>query len=59
MKKGMWGLGMVLVLLAGGIEAGLFLPPAGVDKFPASGAELVLEIFGEKKEIKCSGPTRV
>lgn len=59
MKKGMWGLGMVLVLLAGGVEAGLFLPPAGEDKFPATKAILGVNIGEQTMEIGCSGPTRI
>lgn len=48
---------MILVLLAGGVEAALFLPPAGVDKFPSSKAMLVVEIGGEIRDVAYSGPT--
>jgi hypothetical protein len=40
-------------------DAQLFLPPAGVDFFPATKARFVVEINGAEQGVLCSGPTTI
>lgn len=64
MRKGVLGLVMVLVMLAGTAEA-VPLPPAGDDLFPSAQATMEVESFNENGDIiqsfllDCSGPTTI